>query len=100
SLSFPPPDITSGPQSATRYRAESISFTVSVSGLAPLTYQWLKASTNLTGQTLPTLTLTNLGGTNGGNYSVIVTDGAGIRATSAVATLTIIDPTHSNSVAL
>src|SRR5688572_17575648 len=43
SLSFPPPTITSEPQSLTRYRGESASFHVSASGVAPLSYQWLKA---------------------------------------------------------
>lgn len=100
SLSFPPPAITVEPQSVTRYRGENASFSVSATGIEPLDYQWFKASASLPGATAPTLTLTNLRTPNAGTYRAIVTDGAGIRATSAVATLTIIDPTLTNFVML
>lgn len=96
SLGFAPPQITSQPQSLTRYRAETASFNVSATGLAPLAYQWRKGGSNLTGQTGTTLTLTNIRSTNAGNYQVIVTDSAGSSATSLAAVLTIIDPTATN----
>jgi hypothetical protein len=97
SLSFAPPQITSQPQSITRYRGESAAFSVSASGLAPLTYQWLKAAVSLPGQTSTTLTLTNLASSNAGSYRVTVTDAAGSSATSLPATLSISDPTGTNS---
>jgi hypothetical protein len=100
SLSFPPPTITSDPESVTRYRGETAFFTVSSSGLAPLSYQWLKDGTNIPGQTLLTLTLTNLRTANAGSYRAIVTDAAGSSTTSAAAVLTIVDPTQTNSVTL
>lgn len=100
SLSFPPPLITSQPQPITRHRGESASFLIGASGLAPLNYQWLKAGSILQGETAATLTLTNVRSTNGGGYQAIAIDAAGSRATSIVATLTIIDPTLTNSVVL
>jgi Ig-like domain-containing protein len=100
SLSFPPPMINSQPQSVTRYRGESASFTVSASGVAPLSYQWLKASASVPGATAAVLMFTNVRSTNAGSYRVIVTDTLGSSTTSTVATLTVIDPTLSSSVTL
>jgi alpha-tubulin suppressor-like RCC1 family protein len=97
SLSFAPPQITSQPQSLTRYRGETATFSVSASGLAPLTYQWLKAGVIIPGQTSTTLTLTNLASSNAGSYRVTVTDAAGSSVTSLAATLSINDPTGTNS---
>ena len=100
SLSLPSPFITSQPQPITRHRGESASFLIAARGLAPLNYQWFKADVVLPGETNPTLTLTNVRSTNRGNYQAIAIDAAGSRATSTVATLTIIDPTQTNSVVL
>jgi hypothetical protein len=96
SISFAPPQITSQPQSLTRYRGETASFGASATGLAPLTYQWLKAGVILPGQTSTTLTLTNVTSTNAGSYQVTITDAAGKGVTSLPAILSIIDPTGSN----
>ena len=62
-----------------------------------LNYQWGKAAQNLadggnaSGVTTPTLTLTNVSQADAGNYSVEVSNPSG-TATSAVASLTVIDP--------
>src|SRR3989442_5838160 len=95
SFSFPPPNITSQPQSVTRYRGETASFNVSASGLAPLSYQWFKGPASLQGATAATLTFTNVRSTNAGSYYVMVTDSAGSSATSAVATPSIIYPSQT-----
>ncbi len=62
-----------------------------------LTYQWRKDGAalsdagNLSGSTTPTLTLTNVLAADAGDYDVIVANSAG-AATSAVATVTVLDP--------
>lgn len=64
-------------------------FTVSVSGTAPLTYQWFFEGTNvLASATNESLTLTNVQAADAGGYTVVVTNVAG-SATSVVATLTV-----------
>jgi hypothetical protein len=99
-LSFPPPVITLQPQSLIRYRDQDASFSVAASGVVPLSFQWRKDDANLLGAKATTLTLTNLRSTDAGHYQVIVTDAVGGSMTSDVATLTVIDPTLTNSVTL
>src|SRR5688572_1196056 len=100
SLTFPPPVITMQPQSVTRYRGESVTFSVIANGVQPLSYQWRRGGTNLQGATTAALTLTSICITNAGAYDVVITDGAGGSVTSSNATLTVIDPTVAGSVAL
>src|SRR5207248_1181724 len=70
---------------------------VVASGSAPLSYQWMKNGIALAnggivnGATAATLTLTGVGSSDAGNYSVVVSNSAG-SATSTAATLTIIGP--------
>lgn len=62
-----------------------------------LAYQWRKDGAplsdtgNISGSATPTLTLTNVLAANAGGYDVIVANSAG-AATSAVATVTVLDP--------
>jgi hypothetical protein len=63
-------------------------FTVVAEGYRPLSYQWQLAGTNLAGQTAPMLVLTNIDGSQAGNYSVIVTN-AGGAVTSAPVVLAV-----------
>ena len=100
SLSFPPPNISAQPQNLTRYRGDNALFDVTADGLQPLTYQWRKAGIELSGETAPTLVLTNLRSANAGDYHVVVMDVVGSSTTSIVATLTVIDPTAPTSVML
>ncbi len=77
----------------TRARApgESVTFTVTATGSTPLTYQWFKDGTAITGNpsaTTATLTLASLNATNAGNYTAVVTNAAG-TATSGSFTLTV-----------
>jgi hypothetical protein len=64
-------------------------FSVVANGVNPLAYQWLFNSSNISGATTSTYSVTNAQPANGGSYSVIVTNAYG-SVTSAVATLTII----------
>jgi hypothetical protein len=61
-------------------------FTVVAEGYRQLSYQWQFAGTNLTGQTVAMLALTNIDGSQAGSYTVIVTNIGG-AVTSAPAML-------------
>lgn len=94
---FSPPIITSQPQSLTRIRGETASFSVLQSGLGPFQYQWMKNGLEIADATSSTLTATNLRSGDAGSYSVKVTDGAHASIQSATATLTVTDPTAQST---
>ena len=82
-----PPSITVQPQSVSVTNGFAANFSVTAGGQNPLYYQWyFNTNTLLPGQTNSTLTFTTAN-TNGGYYSVIVTN-AGGAATSSPALLT------------
>ena len=84
----PYPMITSQPQSVSIGVGNNTTFSVGVSGGAPLAYRWLLNGVVLSGgQTNPVITV-NAGATNAGNYQVIATNFSG-AVTSSVATLSI-----------
>ena len=92
------PAITSQPVSVTTNAGGTVSFSVANGGTAPFTYQWIQNGTNIlvdtsniTGSTNTTLTITNVLGTNGGIYTVAISNPAG-TVTSSNAILTVIDP--------
>lgn len=97
SLTVVDPLLTSQPVSAAKNAGESVSFTVTASGSAPLNFQWRQNGTNLTdsgnisGAQTSTLTLTNLVGANAGSYQAVVSNAWG-SVTSQVATLSVVDP--------
>jgi len=82
------PNITSEPAPQIVPEGASASFTVVATGSAPLTYQWFKDSNVIAGATTPTLMLSGVQLSDGGAYTVTVTNSAG-SDTSAAATLTI-----------
>ena len=86
-----PPAITLQPQSVTVLEGDNAAFRVSASGTEPLSYQWLKDGTAITGAGNAALTLTNVQPGNAGNYTVRVANNAG-SATSQVARLTVLVP--------
>ena len=69
----------------------SASFSVSVSGTPPFSYQWRFNGTNLLNATNAAYAIQAVGATNTGNYSVVVTNLAG-SVTSSNALLTVIVP--------
>lgn len=91
-----PPAITSQPQSDTSLQGQSVFFTVSATGTAPLGYQWKKNSANLAdssnvaGSSTAALTIRSAGPTDVASYTVIVSNITGVSATSSAATLTIV----------
>jgi len=91
------PLLSSQPVNCTNNAATTAAFSVTSVGAAPISYQWLKNGTNLSdvgnisGSTTATLTLSNVFGADAGGYSVVLSNASG-TVTSAVATLTVIDP--------
>lgn len=69
-----PVAITTQPQSQRVAQGTNVSFSVTATGGAPLGYQWYFNGTPLAQATAPTLTLSNVQGTNAGSYSVLVTN--------------------------
>lgn len=82
------PLITNQPQSATVALGSPASFSVTATGSAPLSYQWRKNGSNITGATASTYSIANTTAASAGTYSVVVSNSAG-SVTSNNATLTI-----------
>ena len=83
-----PPTITVQPSSVTVNPASAATFSVSVTGFVPFTYQWRKDGTNVNGATNFSITLSNVQTNQVGNYSIVVTNFYG-SVTSSVAVLTV-----------
>src|SRR5207249_5319097 len=66
------PNILSGPTNLTVTPGQSAAFSVSATGVPDPAYQWLKAGTNLAGQTGTTLSIPVADAGDAGSYSVIV----------------------------
>jgi len=91
-VNAPPPTapaITTQPASQTVTVGQTAAFSVVASGTAPLTYQWRKNGTAITGATAASYTTpATVLGDNGALFSVVVTNSAG-NVTSGNATLTV-----------
>ncbi|MDQ1443672.1 MAG: hypothetical protein QOI20_136 [Acidimicrobiaceae bacterium] len=88
------PSIGSQPQSQVVSVGHPATFSVGASGNAPLTYQWLRNGTPVSGATASTYTTPNLDMTNDGDrYKVQVTNGYGAATSDdAVVTMTTNQP--------
>jgi plastocyanin len=82
------PVITTQPGSQRVAVGDNVTFTVAVSGTAPLGYQWKKDGKNIPGANSPTLTLTAVTSASGGSYTVVISNSAG-SVTSSAAVLTV-----------
>ncbi|MHB8520886.1 MAG: immunoglobulin domain-containing protein [Limisphaerales bacterium] len=83
-----PPDITNQPQSLAVVAGANVTFGVSATGTAPLSYQWQFKGTNVPGATGTNLVLNTVATSQAGNYDVVVTNPGG-SATSSNAVLTV-----------
>ena len=89
------PAIINAPASRTNSAGTTVTFTVTASGTAPLSYQWLQNQAplanggNISGAITATLTLTSVTQTNAGNCTVVITN-AGGSVTSSIASLTVV----------
>jgi len=82
-----PPAITGPPVNQTVTAGANVSFNVTATGTAPLSYSWKFNAVAITGATTSSLQLTNVQTANAGTYSVTVTNSAGTA--NASATLTV-----------
>jgi hypothetical protein len=83
------PSITSQPTSQTVTAGQSATFSAAATGTAPLSYQWMKNGTPITGATSSTYTTpATTTSDNSSQFAVMVSNSAG-RVTSNPATLTV-----------
>jgi DNA-binding beta-propeller fold protein YncE len=89
------PTISTQPQSATVTIGQTASFSVTAAGSAPLSYQWTKNGTAISGATTASYTTpSTVAGDNGSAFAVTVTNSAG-NITSSNAILTVSNPAPS-----
>lgn len=75
---------------------QTATFSVTASGTDPLTYQWYRGGSAISGATLSSYTTpVTVIADNGSLYKVVVTDGTGASITSTEVTLTVIRPNLS-----
>jgi len=91
------PSITTQPQSQTVTVGQSVTFSMTATGAAPLSYQWKKNGNNISGATVSSFTISTAAVTDSGSYTVVVTNGTGI-ATSNPAMLTVNAAASSSTV--
>jgi hypothetical protein len=72
------PVILQQPRNLTVSSNASTLFTAVADGYRPLSYQWQCNGSNLPGQTVSMLALTNIDGTLAGSYSVVVSNSGGV----------------------
>jgi hypothetical protein len=82
------PSIATQPWSRVADRGSNTVFNVSVSGAAPLVYQWRKNGTNILGATTNSYSIASVQPSDAANYIVVITNSAG-STTSRVAVLTV-----------
>jgi hypothetical protein len=84
------PSITVQPSNATVAVGKTATFSVTATGTAPLSYQWRKSGTAISGATSASYTTpATTAADNGSSFTVVVGNGAG-SVTSSAATLTVI----------
>jgi hypothetical protein len=82
------PAITSHPQSRTATAGENVTFAVTATGTTPMSYQWRRNGTSISGATSSSYTISSVQTGNGGDYTVDISNSVG-SATSNAATLSV-----------
>ncbi len=82
------PTITTQPSASAVSVGSAASFTVVASGSSPLTYDWKKDGTSISGATNATYTIASAATSDAGSYTVVVSNSAG-SVTSTAASLTV-----------
>jgi hypothetical protein len=77
-----PPVITLQPMSQTNSMGATFTLSVSASGAPPITYQWIKAGTNLGGAISPVFNITNATRHDSATYSVVASNPGGSSSSS------------------
>lgn len=83
-----PPAITTAPANASTVTGRPVTFTVTATGAATLSYQWAKDGQNILGAISASFTLFQPTVEDAGNYTVTITNPNG-TITSGIATLTV-----------
>ncbi len=83
--------ITAQPQSQSVLSGSNVSFSVTATAAAPMTYQWQFNGTPIPGATTSSFALSSVQATNVGSYQVVITNPTGTK-TSADAILTVTAP--------
>lgn len=81
---LPPTVLAVTPPSALVNEGETVSFTVSATGVGPLSYQWQHGGVDLAGANAATLVLSNIAYAQAGNYRVAVSNAGGVTLSSNV----------------
>jgi hypothetical protein len=84
------PSILTQPQSQTVISTTAASFSSTITGTAPLSFQWYDGTMVIAGAPNSVLAWTRVADSNAGNYYFTVANAAGV-VTSSLATLTVID---------
>ena len=87
-VNYTPPTITTQPVSVAALQGQTVTFSVTATGSAPLIYQWLKNGVPIPSATAATLTLSNVQASDADTYTVVITNTAG-SVTSNPATLVL-----------
>lgn len=85
------PLITQNPQSQTVCEGEDVTFSVSANGAQPLTFQWFRNGSTISGASQNVYSITSATQAIAGNYTCVVTNGEG-SSTSQTAVLTVNTP--------
>ncbi|MEI7658591.1 MAG: immunoglobulin domain-containing protein [Phycisphaerae bacterium] len=83
-----PASITTQPAATTSCVGSGASFTVAATGTSPLTYQWRKGGSNISGATSATYSIASVVAGSAGSYDCVVTNTCG-SVTTSTATLTV-----------
>ena len=78
-----PPTIFTAPASQTVLAGSSVRLTVGATGTTPMTFQWLKSGAAVAGATSATLLLDPARGSDGGTYTVRISNFAGVITSGA-----------------
>lgn len=76
-----PPIVQSQPGNSNTVVGGTAVFVATVSGTAPLSYQWRREGVNITGANSPVLTLSNVSAASDARYDLVVTNRAGSATT-------------------
>jgi hypothetical protein len=91
------PTITAQPNAVSVQVGGAASFSVSVSGTSPFTYQWKKDGVAIAGAISSTYTINSTASSDAGSYSVVASNSAG-SVTSNAATLTLVTTVTAPSI--
>ncbi|MCX6924069.1 MAG: immunoglobulin domain-containing protein [Verrucomicrobia bacterium] len=87
-----PPTITRQPQDTTAYATTSLILSVSVDGTQPISYQWYKGGSPVSGATSATYRVDNVTTSSAGSYTIVARNTAGSVTSAPPVTVTILTP--------